>query len=161
MIAHPIPPVYNERSKILILGSFPSVRSREIGFFYGHPRNRFWPLIAALCQESIPESVEEKTALLLRHGIALWDVAAACEIQGSADSTLTKVVPNDLSPILDDASISQIFLNGNTAAKYYFRLIQPQIQRSAILLPSTSPANATWSLERLFEAWSVIRPYIT
>ncbi|MBQ7398580.1 MAG: DNA-deoxyinosine glycosylase [Clostridia bacterium] len=161
MITHPIPPIYNKNSRVLILGSFPSVRSREIGFFYGHPQNRFWPLIAALCQERLPTSIEEKTELLLRHGIALWDVAAACEIRGSADSTLTKVIANDLSPIFEGASISQVFVNGSTAAKYYRRLIQPQIQRSAIVLPSTSPANATWSFERLLDAWRVIQPYLT
>lgn len=161
MINHPIQPIYNKDSRVLILGSFPSVRSREVVFFYGHPQNRFWPLIAALCQESLPTSIEDKTELLLRHGIALWDVAAACEIKGSADSTLTKVVANDLTPILDGSSISQIFLNGSTADKYYRRLIQPRIQRTAIVLPSTSPANATWSFERLLDAWRVIQPYIT
>ena len=161
MINHPIQPIYNKDSRVLILGSFPSVRSREVVFFYGHPQNRFWSLIAALCQESLPTSIEDKTELLLRHGIALWDVAAACEIKGSADSTLTKVVANDLTPILDGSSISQIFLNGSTADKYYRRLIQPRIQRTAIGLPSTSPANATWSFERLLDAWRVIQPYIT
>lgn len=161
MLIHPIAPIYDKHAKILILGSFPSVRSRELEFFYAHPRNRFWPLLAALCHEQLPDSVEEKKKLLLHHGIALWDVAAACEIQGSADSTLTQVIANDISPILKSASISQIYLNGNTAAKHYQHLIEPQIHRTGIVLPSTSPANAAWSFQRLLQAWRVIQDHIT
>ena len=156
MLFHPIPPIYDERSTVLILGSFPSVRSREVGFFYGHPQNRFWKVVAALFEEAVPETVEQKKGFLLDHHIALWDVAAACEIDGSADSTLRRVLPNDFSPLLEQAPIRRIFVNGKTAEKYYNQLIRPRIQKDAIVLPSTSPANATWSLERLIDAWRVV-----
>ena len=156
MPIHTIAPIYDEHSVVLILGSFPSVRSREVGFFYGHPQNRFWRVLSAVFRAPVPETVKEKTDFLLQHHIALWDVAASCDIQGSSDSTLCHVVPNDLTPILSTAPICRIFVNGATAAKYYDRLIRPKIGRDATLLPSTSPANATWSLERLVKAWRII-----
>lgn len=156
MLTHTISPIYDEHSAVLILGSFPSVRSREVGFFYGHPQNRFWRVLASVFETPVPEAVKDKTDFLLHHHIALWDVAASCDIQGSSDSTLTHVVPNDLTPILATAPIRRIFVNGATAARYYERLIRPQIGREATLLPSTSPANATWSLDRLVEAWRII-----
>ncbi len=156
MPIHPIFPVYDEHSRILILGSFPSVRSREVGFFYGHPRNRFWPLLAALFQESIPDSTEEKIDFLLTHHIALWDVVASCDIHGSADSTLKNAIPNDLSVILRIANIRQIFVNGKTAAHYYSRLIEPITGMSAITLPSTSPANASCHFDELMVKWHII-----
>lgn len=155
-IHHPFPPLYDENSKILILGSFPSVKSREQMFFYGHPQNRFWRVLATVLGCRIPETVPEKRTLLLSHGIALWDVIAACEIKGSSDSSITNVVVNDLSEILAIASIGQIFVNGRTAEKYYNKYTKPVIGRDAVCLPSTSPANAAWSVERLAAAWSVI-----
>ena len=157
MPIHSIPPVYDHRSAVLILGSFPSVRSREEGFFYGHPPNRFWNVISAVCGESVPSTIEEKMALLLRYRIALWDVVASCDIQGSSDSSMRNVVANDIASLLEQAPITAIFVNGKTAARYYDRLIKPVVQRQAIVLPSTSPANAAWSLERLIEAWQVIQ----
>lgn len=157
MLLHSIAPIYDESSTVLILGSFPSVRSREVGFFYGHPQNRFWRVLACLYNEPLPETTDEKRALLLKHHIALWDVVACCEIQGSADSTLRHVTVNDLSPILSSAPIRQIFVNGKTAEKYYNKLIKPIIGRPVIILPSTSPANASWSLTRLVGAWRVIQ----
>lgn len=155
-IHHPFPPLYDENSKILILGSFPSVKSREQMFFYGHPQNRFWRVLATVLGCRIPETVPEKRTLLLSHGIALWDVIAACEIKGSSDSSITNVVVNDLSEILAIASIGQIFVNGRTAEKYYNKYTKPVIERDAVCLPSTSPANAAWSVERLAAAWNVI-----
>lgn len=155
-IHHPFPPLYDENSKILILGSFPSVKSREQMFFYGHPQNRFWRVLAAVLGCRIPETVPEKRTLLLSHGIALWDVIAACEIKGSSDSSITNVVVNDLSEILTSASIGHIFVNGRTAEKYYNKYTKPVIERDAVCLPSTSPANAAWSAEQLAAAWSVI-----
>lgn len=155
-IHHPFPPLYDENSKILILGSFPSVKSREQMFFYGHPQNRFWRVLAAVLGCRIPETVPEKRTLLLSHGIALWDVIASCEIKGSSDSSITNVVVNDLSEILAIASIGQIFVNGRTAEKYYNKYTKPVIERNAVCLPSTSPANAAWSVERLAAAWNVI-----
>ncbi len=141
----------------MILGSFPSVKSREQKFFYGHPQNRFWRVTAAVFQDSVPQTIEEKRAFLLRSHIALWDVIASCEITGSSDSSIRNVVPNDLTPILQGAPIRQIFVNGGTAAKYYEKYQQPILQRTAVRLPSTSPANAAWSLERLIDAWKIIR----
>ena len=108
MISHPIPPVWNENSKILILGSFPSVRSREDGFFYGHPRNRFWLILSQLLDEPVPKSIGDKKKLLLSHQIALWDVIASCDVTGSADSSIKTVVPNDISVIINRAKIKRI-----------------------------------------------------
>lgn len=157
MLHHPIPPVYDENSRILILGSFPSVKSREQGFFYGHPQNRFWRVTAAVFEDEVPMTVPERRAFLLRHGVALWDVIAACEITGSSDASIRSPEINELGPILETAPIRAIFVNGQTAAKLYRRYAQPLTGRPACLLPSTSPANAAWSLERLIEAWRVIR----
>ena len=152
-IEHPIAPVYNKDSKILILGSFPSVKSREQGFFYGHPQNRFWKVVAAVHDCAVPTTVEEKCAFLLEHGIAVWDVIQSCEIVGSSDSSIKDAVANDLRVILDVADIRQIFVNGKKAEELYKKYIAPQIGRDAICLPSTSPANAAWSVERLVAEW--------
>ena len=157
MIEHPIAPVYDERSRVLILGSFPSVRSREEGFFYGHPQNRFWRTLAQVLEMSEPRTVEEKRAFLLEHRIALWDVIASCEITGSADSSIRSAVPNDIGEILSCADIQAVFTNGATAHKLYCRYLLPQIGRDAICLPSTSPANAAWTQARLITRWRALR----
>jgi len=157
MIDHPFPPLYNKDSKILILGSFPSVKSREQMFFYGHPQNRFWKVISSVLGCSEPETIEEKKKLLLEHGIALWDVIASCEIMGSSDSSIKNVKVNDISEILKEADIRQIFVNGKTAEKYFKKYTKAQIKREAVCLPSTSPANAAWSVNRLIEKWEVIK----
>ena len=156
MILHPIPPVFDENSRVLILGSFPSVKSREQGFFYGHPQNRFWKVTAALFAEDAPQSVEEKRSFLLRNRIAVWDVIGSCDIVGSSDASIRNVTANDLSVILNAADIRAIFVNGKTAYAYYQKYTEPKIGRPAICLPSTSPANAAWSVERLIEAWKEI-----
>lgn len=153
MITHPFPPLYDKNSKILILGSFPSVKSREQKFFYGHPQNRFWKVISAVFGCDTPETVEEKRAFLLENGIALWDVIASCEITGSSDDSIRDVKANDISQILDEADIRQIFVNGKTAEKYYKKYTKAQNGREAVCLPSTSPANAAWSTARLIEKW--------
>lgn len=157
MIIHPIPPVYDKDSTILILGSFPSVKSREAMFFYGHPQNRYWKVLAAVFDERVPETVLEKKSFLLRNHIAAWDVIASCDITGSSDSSIRNVTANDLSPIIETADIRQIYVNGKMAEKMYKKYTEPVIGRSCICLPSTSPANAAWSLERLITAWSVVR----
>lgn len=157
MVDHPIEPVFNENSKILILGSFPSVKSREQMFFYGHPQNRFWKVLGAVFESPVPATVEEKRAFLLSHGIALWDVIASCEITGSSDSSIKNVVPNDLGQIIDRANIERIFVNGKTAEKYYRKYQQKTLGREAVCLPSTSPANASWSMEKLTDAWRAVR----
>ena len=159
MLYHPFPPLYDDACKILILGSFPSVKSREQQFFYGHPQNRFWKVTAAVFGEPVPETIPEKRTFLLRRHIALWDVLAACEITGSSDSSIRNAQPNDLTPILTSAKIRQIFVNGGTAAKYYGKYQQKALNRTALRLPSTSPANAAWSLLRLTDAWSILREY--
>lgn len=156
-VQHPFPPLYDSRSEILILGSFPSVKSRELRFFYGHPQNRFWRVTAAVFGCEVPQRIEEKRAFLLSHHVALWDVIASCEITGSSDSSIRNVQPNDLMPILAAANIRQIYVNGGTAAKYYDKYQKPVLLREAVRLPSTSPANAAWSLDRLIAAWQVIR----
>lgn len=153
MIQHPIPPLYNSSSEILILGSFPSVKSREAMFFYGHPQNRFWKVIAGVFGDSVPQTIEEKKHLILDHHLALWDVISSCEIEGSSDASIKNVTANDLSPLLQAASIDKILVNGKTAEKLYIQYIQPKTQFPAICLPSTSPANAAWSLERLIDVW--------
>lgn len=160
MPQHPFGPLYDENSKVLILGSFPSVKSREEMFFYGHPQNRFWKVIAAVCNADTPVTVEEKSKLLHANHIALWDVIASCDITGSSDSSIKNVVANDLTVILESADIKQIFVNGKTAEKYYNKYIRDTIGREAVCLPSTSPANAGWSIDRLVEAWSVAREHI-
>lgn len=157
MIVHPIPPLYDEKSRILILGSFPSVKSREAQFFYGHPQNRFWQVLAALLGAPLPRTVAEKRQLLLEHRIAVWDVIGSCEIAGSADSSIRDARPNDIAPLLAAADIRQIYTNGQTAHKYYNRYLRDTLGREAVCLPSTSPANAAWSVEKLVEAWGVIR----
>lgn len=156
-IQHPFPPLCDAHSEILILGSFPSVKSREQQFFYGHPQNRFWRVTAALFGAEVPVSIEEKRAFLLQNHIALWDVIASCEITGSSDSSIRNVVPNDLTPIFETAQIRQVYVNGGTAAKYYDKYQKPVLSREAVRLPSTSPANAAWNLDRLITAWSIIR----
>ena len=156
MIKHPIPPVYDGNSKILILGSFPSVKSREQQFFYGHKQNRFWRVLAQVFGCDAPESITEKRAFLLSHHIAVWDVIASCEITGSADASIHSVTPNDLSPILSCANIQAIYANGGKAHALYQKYIYPAAGREAHLLPSTSPANASYSMERLVAAWRVV-----
>ena len=155
-IIHPIPPTYDEHSRILVLGSFPSVKSREMGFYYGHPQNRFWRVAAAVFGQEVPMTVEERRAFLLRNGIAAWDVIASCTITGSADSSIRDVVANDLRPILAGSKVERIYVNGKTAERMYRRYTQPALGIEAVCLPSTSPANAAWSLERLIEAWRCI-----
>ena len=153
MIIHPIKPLYDTNSKILILGSFPSVKSREQLFFYGHPQNHFWRVISAVFNKPVPETVEQKRKLLLDCHIAVWDVIASCDITGSSDSSIKNVVPNDISVILNSAPIEKIFVNGQTAYKYYNKYIRDTVGRQAIVLPSTSPANAAWSIDKLVDEW--------
>ncbi|XCP84781.1 DNA-deoxyinosine glycosylase [Roseburia hominis] len=157
-VKHEISPVYDETSRILILGSFPSVKSRENKFFYGHPQNRFWKVLAQLLEEPLPLTIEEKKSLLLSHHIALWDVVDSCEITGSSDSSIRNVTPSDLTRITTASPIRHIYTNGGTADKLYCKYCFPMTQMAAIRLPSTSPANAAWSLERLLGEWRVILP---
>jgi hypoxanthine-DNA glycosylase len=156
MIIHPIEPVYDSESRILILGSFPSVRSRETGFFYGHPQNRYWKVLAAVFDEKVPETIPEKKEFLLRNHVAAWDVIQSCDITGSSDASIKNVTPNDMTIILNHADIKQIYVNGKTAEKMYKKYTEKITGRKCVCLPSTSPANAAWSLEKLIEAWRVV-----
>ena len=154
VIVHPFPPLFDTDSRVLILGSFPSVKSREQMFFYGHPQNRFWRVMAAVLGCGTPQTVPEKREMLLSHGVALWDSIARCRIAGSSDASITDVVPNDLTPIFAAADIRQVFCNGKKSHEMYRRYLQARTGRPAVCLPSTSPANAAWSLERLTRVWA-------
>ena len=160
MPLHPFPPLYDKNSKILILGSFQSVKSREQMFFYGHPQNRFWKVVSAVLGAETPVTIEDKRNFLHSNYIALWDVIASCDIIGSSDSSIKNVVANDLTEILNNAEIKQIFVNGKTAEKYYNKYIRDVIKRDAICLPSTSPANAGWGIERLINEWKNILNFL-
>ncbi len=154
-LTHTFAPVYTADSRILILGSFPSVKSREQGFYYGHPRNRFWRVISAITGEPLPERVEDKRTLLLKHHIALYDVCASCEIEGSADASIRGVIPNNIASILAETKIERILLNGKTAAKLFEHLIRPTLAfgGNVAVMPSTSPANAAVKLDALIDVW--------
>ena len=155
-LTHPIPPTFDADSKVLILGSFPSVKSREMGYFYGHPQNRYWKILAAIFEETVPMTIDERRHFLLRRHIAAWDVIASCEIVGSSDASIKNAVPNDLSVILDSAPIRRIAANGKKAHSLYQKYIEPQTGIPAICLPSSSPANAAWSLDRLIVEWKTL-----
>ena len=155
-IVHSFEPVYDKDSEILILGTLPSVKSRENNFYYGHKQNRFWKVLATLLKEPVPETIEEKKAMLLAHRIALWDVIQRCDIKGSSDSSIKNVQPTDIGMILEKTNVTQIYANGNKAGQLYKRYQFPVTGIEATVLPSTSPANAAWSLARLCEAWKTI-----
>ena len=152
-IEHPFGPLYDQNSRVLILGSFPSVKSREQNFYYGHPQNRFWKVIAAVFGCPVPQTIEEKKSLILSNRLALWDSIASCDIAGSSDASIRNARTNDISLILDHSSIERICCNGRKSHELYCRYIEPQTGRSAVCLPSTSPANAVWTLDKLTEAW--------
>ena len=155
-IVHSFEPVYDKASEILILGTLPSVKSRENNFYYGHKQNRFWKVLATLLKEPVPDTIEEKKAMLLTHRIAMWDVIQSCDIKGSSDSSIKNVQPTDIGMILEKTNITRIYANGNKAGQLYKRYQFPVTGIEAMVLPSTSPANAAWSLERLCKAWHVI-----
>ena len=155
-VVHPFRPLFDSDSKILVLGSFPSVKSRENEFFYGHPRNRFWAVIAAVYGEAVPETVEEKKDILARHGIALWDTVFSCDIAGSADSSIRNIVPTDLRPVIEGSAIERVYCNGTASFRMYQRYHEQALGIKAVRLPSTSPANAAWSLEKLTDHWRII-----
>lgn len=155
-VVHTFSPIYDSTSQVLILGSVPSVKSRENGFYYGHPQNRFWKLLTMLKEDSFPVSIDDKIKFLLKHHIALWDVVYSCDIIGSSDTSIRNVVPNDISLLLRNTTISRIYTNGAAAGKLYQKHIYPQTHVEAVTLPSTSPANAAFSLEKLMLIWKQI-----
>lgn len=160
-LAHTIAPVFDKHSRVLVLGTFPSPKSREVGFFYGHPQNRMWRVLAAVTgEEQVPQSVEERTAFLLRNRIAMWDVLARCTIEGASDASIRDAVPNNIQCILDVAPVQQVFTTGVKATALYERYLQPTCGLAPLRLPSTSAANAAWSLPRLIEAYRVLGEYL-
>ncbi len=156
VLKHPFAPVYDAQSEVLVLGTFPSVKSRADGFYYAHPQNRFWRVLAAVFDAPAPATVEEKRALLLTSRVALWDVCAACAIENSRDASIREAMPNDIGALLRDAPIRAIFANGAAAEALYRKLAYPVTRREIVRLPSTSPANAAYSLPRLIAAWRAI-----
>lgn len=152
-VTHTFGPVFDENSRILILGSFPSVKSRECNFYYGHPQNRFWKVLAGVLGQQVPQSIEEKRTFLLKNQIAVWDVIASCDIIGSSDSSIKNVIGNDMNVILNNAGIEKICANGEKAYQLFLKYCKKEGQPELVKLPSTSPANAAWRLERLIEAW--------
>lgn len=155
-VVHTIPPLYDSHSRVLLLGSIPSPKSREIGFFYGHPQNRFWRVLAAVLGEEVPQTIEDKRTMCLKHHVALWDTIARCEIAGASDTSIRNAVPNDIGKLVHESEITRIFATGGKSAELYRKLIEPTLHIPITQLPSTSPANAAWSLERLIEAYRVI-----
>ena len=154
-INHTFEPVYDKNTRILILGTFPSVKSREYGFYYGHPQNRFWRVLSGITDSQLPVSIQEKKEFLLSHHIGIWDVIKSCTIKGSDDSSIKNVVPTDIMPIIRNSKITRVFCNGSTSGKYYKRYQQKDTGIEAVVLPSTSPANAAFSLEKLIKAWNI------
>lgn len=155
-VKHTFEPVYDENSKILILGSLPSVKSREQGFYYGHPQNRFWKVVARLLEWEEPKSIEDKKKMLLENRIAIWDVLESCDIIGSSDSSIKNPVPADISGLLEKTNSRKIYVNGTTAGKYYKKYIFPQTGMEAVVLQSTSPLNCRYTIEKLEENWGII-----
>ena len=155
-VVHTIPPLYDSHSRVLLLGSIPSPKSREAGFYYAHPQNRFWRVLAAVLGEEIPQTVEEKRAMCLTHHVALWDTISRCDIAGASDLSIRNAEPNDIGKLVRESEITRIFATGGKSAELYRKLIEPKLHIPIMQLPSTSPANAAWSLERLIEAYRVI-----
>lgn len=156
-IVHPLEAEFDENSRILILGSFPSVKTREYGFFYGNKQNRFWKLLSLIFEDEIGEKIEDKKEFLHRHQIALWDVIYKCDIIGSSDSSIKNVEPTDLSKIIKTARIKNIYCNGGLSYELYKKYQRKNLVMDAFKLPSTSPANARYSLEDLFDSWKIIK----
>ena len=155
-IEHPFPPLYDSDSRTLILGSFPSVKSRKNEFYYMHPQNRFWNVLSVIYNTNLPETINEKKKLILSRNLALWDSIHSCTISGSSDSSVKDVVPNDISGIILNSKIDRIFCNGALSHRMYMKYILPTVGINAVRLPSTSPANAAYSLEKLVQEWKII-----
>lgn len=159
-IAHTFDPIFDSESRILVLGTMPSPKSREFGFYYSHPRNRFWPVLAKIFGEEVPKTPDERKNFALRNKIALWDVLKECDIEGASDSSIKNAVPNDINIIFEKADIKAVFTTGATAAKFYKKFIEPESKIPAIALPSTSPANAKVKFEKLVEEYKIILTFL-
>ena len=157
---HPFKPIFDKNSKILVLGSFPSVVSRKFGFYYANPQNRFWRVLAGILNAPLPKSMDEKINFLLAYRIAIYDAAISCEIKGSSDAKMTAVTPANLEPIFKTANITQVYANGGKAYEICKKYLEDEILKATknvvIKLPSTSPANAKFSIDKLASEWSAI-----
>lgn len=156
-IIHPFEPIYDQNSKILILGSFPSVKSREIGFYYGHPKNRFWTVLSIVFEEPYPDTIERKKNMILKHHLALWDVIKTCKIEGSSDSTISNVVVNDIKGLIKKTKIEKIITIGKKADSLYQKYCYPETFIASLCLYSTSPANCAISLEKLVNQYKILK----
>lgn len=159
-VTHDFEPIYNQDSRILMLGTMPSPKSREVGFYYGHPRNRYWKVVSDVCGENLPKTKEDKIAFALRNKIAVWDVLAGCEIKGAEDSSIRNPIPNDMNLILRHSDVRAVFTTGTKAAQLYKKYCYPSTGIAAVNLPSTSPANCRMNYEELYEAYAVIKKYL-
>ncbi len=157
-IVHPFPPLYDDDSEILILGSLPSVKSREQMFFYGHPQNRFWKVMSRVLGEELPTTIDEKKIMLHAHHIALWDAIYSCDIIGSSDSSIKNVIPTDPGKIISSSKVTKVICNGKTSGKYFSKYQQKELDIEPVILPSTSPANAAFSVDKLVEIWGTVIP---
>lgn len=158
MIEHTLKPIYDKNSKVLILGSIPSIKSRKVGFYYAHPQNKFWKILAKIYNENIPNNKKEKITFLKKHNIALFDVLKSCDIKSSSDSSIKNPIPNDLTPILNKTNIKTIFTSGKKAYNLYQKYCYPKTKINAIYLPSTSPANCPKGIEeKLIQTYSKIK----
>jgi len=157
IVNHTFEEYYNKNSEILILGSIPSIKSRELGFYYMHPKNRFWTVISTVFNEVIPKTIEDKKEFLKRNKIALWDVIKSCEISASSDSSISNVIPNDIKSLLNKTKIRKIYVTGKKALELYQKYIYSTTNIDAFYLPSTSPANAAIKLDDLIEKYRVIK----
>lgn len=160
LVTHPLAPIFDAHSRVLILGTMPSPASRAAAFYYAHPQNRFWRVLCAVLGEQVPTDNAGKTALVLRRGIALWDTLAACEITGAADSAIKNPQPSDLAPIFETGDIQKVFVTGQKAAQLYRRYQQPRFGVEAAVLPSPSPANCAVGFAALCAAYAEILPYL-
>ena len=156
IVTHEFPALFDDTSEVLLLGSIPSPQSREQGFYYGHPQNRFWKVLANVLNEPLPATIDEKKTMLLKHHIALWDVLDSCTIVGASDTSIEDPVPNNISALIKKSKVTRIFCTGATAHKLYQKLCAKDVGLDAVKLPSTSPANCAVSLEKLVEAYKII-----
>lgn len=159
-VKHELDPFYNQDSKILILGTIPSPKSRELGFYYMHPQNRFWKVLSDVLNEEFPVSIEDKKNLLTKHDIALWDVLSSCQIEGASDASIKSVKENDIRKLINNSNVKQVFVTGKTAEKYYNKLCYKKTEMPCIYLPSTSPANCSVKYEQLKEAFKIINEFL-
>ena len=157
-MTHEFPAVFDRHSRVLLLGSIPSPKSREVGFYYGHPQNRFWKVLAQVLGEAVPETIPQKKAMLKKHHVALWDVMESCTIVGASDTSIENAVPNWIGELVKSSQVTRIFCTGATAYKLYQKFCAKDVGIDAVKLPSTSPANCAVPFDKLVDAYKIILP---